>query len=53
MGKAEKAAAFRKKAAELREAAKSLSPSGRDELLFLAGQYDELAVRIERDQPGQ
>ena len=49
MSKSEKAAAFKKKAAELREAAKSLSEIGRSELLMIAAQYDELAGRIERD----
>jgi len=50
MSKAEKAAEFRKKAEELREATKTMSPSGRAEMLSLAVQYEELASKIESDQ---
>jgi hypothetical protein len=50
--KREKAAGYKKKAAELREAAKGLSETGRTELLAIAEQYEELAAMMEDKRRG-
>jgi hypothetical protein len=55
MSESERAAEYRNKAEELREASKlpSLSPTRQAELLMMAAQYDELAGNIERGKRAQ
>ena len=55
MSESEQAAGYKKKAEELREAAKlpSLSITREAELLMMAAQYDELARNIEHGKRGR